>query len=254
MTQTILPPVRVVSPPLEDQVTDLAARYRNSRGLGLHLLGVLGKSADSLLDQLPTSVRDGLDAGTMRALETSFAAAAATRGTLPDTGTWLTRAITVGAGAAGGFGGTPTALAELPVTTTVILRAIQGIAAEHGFDANDPDTRMDCLQVFAAAGPLAEDDQTDIAFLTMRLSVTGASVQALIKQIAPKLALVMGQKLAAQTVPVLGAVTGAAINYSFTSYYQEVAHVQFSLRRLAEETGRDRAQLVEDFRLALQKP
>ena len=252
MTQKVLPPVRAANPPVADQITDLAQRYRNARGLGLQVLGVLGKSADGLLDQLPASVRGGLDTATMSALNLSFEAASRTRGPLPDAGTWLTRAITVGSGAAGGFGGTPTALAELPVTTTVILRAIQGIAAEHGFDPSDPDTRMDCLQVFAAAGPLAEDDQTDVAFLTMRLSVTGASMQALIKQIAPKLALVLGQKLAAQTVPVLGAVTGAAINYSFTSYYQEVAHVQFALRKLAEETGRDRARLIEDFRLALE--
>jgi len=164
----------------------------------------------------------------------------------------MSRALTVGTGAAGGFGGTPTALAELPITTTVLLRTIQGIAATHGFDPNDPDTRLDCLQVFAAAGPLAEDDQTDVAFLTMRLSVTGATMQGMIKQIAPKLAVALGQKLAAQTVPVLGAVTGAAINYSFTSYYQEVAHVQFALRRLAEDSGHDRAALIEEFRKALE--
>lgn len=251
MTHSVLPPVRPADPPIDQQIADLARKYRDARGLGLQILGVLGKSASSLLDQLPRSVRDGLDAGTQRALEVSFDAASRSRGPLPDAGTWLTRAITIGTGAAGGFGGTPTALAELPVTTTVILRAIQGIAAEHGFDPAHEDTRLDCLQVLAAAGPLSEDDQTDIAFLTMRLSVTGATLQGLIKQIAPRLAVVLGQKLAAQTVPVLGAVTGAAINYSFTSYYQEVAHVQFALRKLAEDTGTDRAQLIEQFRVAL---
>ena len=35
-------------------------------------------------------------------------------------------------GAAGGAGGLPTALAELPVTTTLLLRVIQGVAVEHG--------------------------------------------------------------------------------------------------------------------------
>ena len=47
--------------------------------------------------------------------------------------------------------------------------------------------------------------------------------------------MVLGQKLAAQSVPVLGAVAGAATNYAYTSYYQEMAHVHFRLRRLAIE-------------------
>ncbi|SFR58028.1 EcsC family protein [Litoreibacter janthinus] len=233
---------------MKDQVKDLAIRYRNARGVGLKVLGALGASAEGLLDKLPASARDGLDNATLKALEISFDTAARSRGSVPDTGQWLTRALTIGTGAAGGFGGLPSALAELPITTTVILRAIQGIAEQHGFDPSDPDTRAECLEVFASAGPLSEDDGTDLTFLTLRMSVTGASVQALLKNVAPKLALVLGQKLAAQTVPVLGAATGAAINYSFTSYYQEMAHVSFGLRKLAEDTGSDRAALIEAFR------
>lgn len=253
MTQTVLPPVTPADPSLEVQIKELAERLRRARGPGLQVLGVLGTSADTLLDQLPASVRNGLDVATIRALEFSFEAAHQSRARLPDTGTWLTRAITVGSGAAGGIGGATTALAELPVTTTVLLRAIQGIAAEHGFDPAHPDTRADCIQVFASAGPLAEDDQTDLAFLSLRLSVSGTSIQALLKQIAPRFAAVLGQKLAAQTIPVLGAVTGAAINYSFTSYYQDVAHVQFRLRRLAEDTGSDRAALIEELKAQIKR-
>ena len=248
MSQTILPPIRVADPPKSVQIKALAERYNNASGLGLKVVTMLGGQAETLLDKLPASVRGGLDAATMRALETSFSAAASSRKGLPDTGHWMTRAVTAGTGAIGGFGGTPTALAELPITTTVILRAIQGIAAEHGFDPEQEDTRFDCIQVFAAAGPMDDDDGTDLSFLTLRMSITGASMQALLKTVAPKLALVLGQKLAAQTVPVLGAVTGAAINYTFTSYYQDMAHVQFGLRKLAEETGEDRAALIEEFR------
>jgi hypothetical protein len=249
MNQSILPPARPAEPSLGVQIAELASRYRNARGVGLKVLGALGAQADGLLDRLPESARDGLDSATLKALEFSFEAAAKTRGTVPDGGQWMTRALTMGTGAAGGFGGLPSALAELPITTTVILRAIQGIADDHGFDPSHPDTRGECLQVFASAGPLAEDDSTDLSFLTLRASVTGATMHTLIKQISPKLALVLGQKLAAQMVPVLGAVTGAAINYSFTSYYQEMAHVSFGLRKLAEETGSDRAALIEAFRV-----
>ncbi|GFE65314.1 hypothetical protein KIN_23880 [Litoreibacter roseus] len=214
----------------------------------MRALGLLGGQTDGILDRLPKSARAALDRATLSALELSFDTAARTRGRLPDTGTWQTRAMTVGTGAVGGFGGLGTALAEVPVTTTVILRGIQGIAQQHGFDPSHADTRLDCLEVFGAAGPLSEDDDTDLSFLTLRMTVTGATMQALLSKVAPRLALVLGQKLASQTVPILGAVTGAAINYTYSSYYQEMAHVSFGLRALAEETGQDRAGLVEEFR------
>jgi uncharacterized protein (DUF697 family) len=59
---------------------------------------------------------------------------------------------------------------------------------------------------------------------------------------------VLGQKLAAQTVPVLGAAAGAATNYAYTRYYQDMAHVHFGLRRLAIEADRDMGEMVTLFR------
>jgi hypothetical protein len=59
---------------------------------------------------------------------------------------------------------------------------------------------------------------------------------------------VLGQKLAAQTVPVLGAVAGAATNYAYTSYYQEMAHVHFGLRKLAIDADLPLGDLVERLR------
>ncbi|MDA8747594.1 EcsC family protein [Litoreibacter sp.] len=247
MTQTILPPIVAATPSKEDQLAALAARYKGAQGIGMQIVGLLGSQAEGLLDKLPKPARDGLDTATLKALELSFSAAHASRGKVPDTGQWLTRLVTTTAGAAGGFGGISTALAELPVTTTVMQRAIQGIAADYGFVPADDDTRADCLRVFAAAGPMAEDDGIDLSFLTLRTTVTGATMQTLLTAIAPKLAVTMGKKLALQTVPILGAVTGAAINYAFTSYYQDIAHVQFGLRKLAEDTGHDRATLIAEF-------
>lgn len=247
MTQTILPPIVPSTPSKDAQLAALAKRYRDAQGVGMQVVGLLGTQAEGLLDKLPNAARQSLDGATVKALELSFTAAAASRASLPDTGNWLTRAVTMTTGAAGGFGGLPSALAELPVTTTVILRAIQGIAVEHGFDPAHEDTRADCLRVFAAAGPISEDDNIDLSFLTLRTTVTGATMQVLLAAVAPRLAVTLGKKLALQTVPVLGAVTGAAINYAFTSYYQDIAHVQFGLRKLAEETGHDRAALISEF-------
>lgn len=247
MTQTILPPVKAATPSKEVQLAELVARYSGAQGVMMRGLGFLGTQTENVLDILPEGARATIEQATFNALESSFSAAAASRGTLPDTNSWTTSLMAATTGAVGGFGGLATALAELPVTTTLILRAIQGIAAEHGFDPDDPDTRADCLRVFSAAGPMSEDDGTDLSFLTLRASASGAAMQTLLAKVAPKLAATLGQKLAAQTVPVLGAVAGAAINHTFTSYYQDIAHVQFGLRKLAEDTGHDRAALAQEF-------
>ena len=234
MTEIIDPPAPHV---IDDRIDALAARLRGASGPGMQVVTMLGRHAEGLLDRLPEPVQKGLMEATVKALGSAFDAAATTRGSLPDTSDWLTRAMTIGTGAVGGFGGLPSALAELPVTTTVLLRAIQGIAAEHGIDPATPEGKAACLQVFAAAGPLDGDDGTDLSFLTLRLTVTGTTMQGLIAKVAPRLSVALGQKLSAQTVPVLGAAAGAATNYVFTSYYQEMARVQFGLMQLARETG-----------------
>ena len=230
--------------PQTDPILDYARRYHRAGGLGLQIMNLVGGQAENLLERLPDPVKDGLETATLRALETSMAMAQKSRSGLPDGANWLNTAVTTAMGAAGGFGGLPSALVELPVTTTILLRAIQGVAARHGFDLSDEAVQKDCLHVFASAGPLAQDDGADMAFFAARVSVSGATIQALITKIAPRLSVVLGQKLAAQTVPVLGAVAGAGINYSYTSYYQEMAHVHFALLRAGERYGIDRPELV----------
>ena len=235
------------------EIAALARRYRSAGGVGLQVLNIIGGQAENLLERLPDKVKDRLETATERALETAMRAAAGSRGVVPDQKSWLNTALTTAMGAAGGAGGLPTALAELPVTTTVLLRAIQGIAAEHGFDPNDPEIRRECLVVFGAAGPLEHDDGADMGFLSARVTLTGTTVHGLIRSVSPKLAAGMGQKLAAQTVPVLGAAAGAATNFAYTSYYQQMAFVHFGLLKLARDSGQERAALVDALRAEMRR-
>lgn len=223
----------------------LAKRYRAANGLGMNVLNLIGGSAENLLDRLPNAMRANLERATVSALQQSMKAAHSSRGMVPDQKSWLNQAVSAAMGAAGGAGGLPTALAELPVTTTLLLRVIQGVAVEHGFDPDAESVQFDCVQVFAAAGPLSGDDGADLGFLAARMTLTGKAMQAVIHRVAPRLAIVMGQKLAAQTIPVLGAVAGAATNYAYTSYYQEVAHVHFGLRKLAIDADVSHAELLK---------
>ncbi|NIZ14929.1 EcsC family protein, partial [Phaeobacter sp. HF9A] len=154
---------------------------------------------------------------------------------------WLSTTM----GMIGGAAGLPGALIELPATTTFLLRSIQGVAAEYGFDPSAESLRFDAVEVFAAAGPMAHDDGADTGFLTLRLGLSGAGLSKLISAVAPRLAVALGPKLAAQMVPVLGAVAGGGVNYIYSGYYQEMAHVCFALRRLALEADTPYPQMVE---------
>jgi hypothetical protein len=237
----------VTDPKLVTELDALARRHRGASGPVMQVLGFLGGSAEGLVNRLPAGVRTGLEGATERALDTAMAAARRSRGVVADRPDWVNTALATAMGAAGGFGGLPGALAELPFTVTMLLRAIQGIAAEHGFDPASDEVRLECLRVFASAGPLARDDGTDMGFFTAKVTITGTGLSGLIARVAPRLSVVLGEKLAAQTAPVLGAVAGAAVNYAFTSYYQEIARVHFGLKRLARDSGEDEGLLREEL-------
>ncbi len=239
---------------VDAELDKLAKRYRQAGGVGLQILNLVGDSAEGLLKRLPKNIRSRLDQTTEAALTSAMRAAHGSRRYVTDQPDWVNRVVTTSMGAAGGFGGLPSAMAELPVTTTILLRTIQGVATEYGFDPDSDGVQFDCIRVFAAAGPLAQDDGTDLAFLTTRVAVSGPAVHGMIAKVAPRLATVLGQKLAAQTVPVLGAVAGALTNYAYTSYYQEMAHVHFGLRKLAIEADIPHAELVSDLQARVAKP
>lgn len=238
----------------EAELDRLAARYRAAGGIGMQVLTAIGGQAENLLDRLPKPVRAGLDGATERALGTAMAAAHRSRGAVPDLPPWATPALTAAMGAAGGMGGLPTALAELPATVTVLLRAIQDEAARQGFDPAAESVTFDCMRVFAAAGPLERDDGADLAFVAARLTLTGSALRNLIAAVAPRLAAALGQKLAAQAVPVLGAAAGAATNLVYARYYREIAHVHFGLRRLAIDADQPHDALIEALRSRLAQP
>jgi len=225
-------------------VAPLAQRYKRANGP----VNRLGGTLENQLSALPQSFRSQLERLTAQALETSYGIAARA----PDLGTRAPMMAAVAAGAAGGAGGLATALAELPVTVTLFLNTIRSIAREAGLDPDEDWVRAECLQVFAAGSPLAQDDGVNTSFIASRLALSGSAVPNLIKSIAPKLAAVLGQKLAAQAVPVIGAVSGAALNAAFLAYYREIARVRFALVKLAQEHGTEAVEA--EFRIAVTPP
>jgi hypothetical protein len=239
-------------PPLGEaekgEIAGLAKRQRAAGGVLMKAVNLVGGSVEDGLKALPKPMRKRIDRVAQAALLRSYDAAARTRGGEGRLGAWAAwvrgdrahKALAAVSGAVGGLGGLATTLAELPVATTIIFRAVQGVAEAHGEDSLSEETRMECLRVFGAGGAAVEgDDGIDTAFLGARLSLTGAGINRLAARIAPRFGAVVGQKVAGQAVPILGAAAGAGTNWAFIDYYVEMAHVHFGLRRLARAHGEE---------------
>lgn len=236
----------------QERIVALAQRQKRANGMLMKAINFVGGQVEDTLALLPKSARSQIDDAARGALQKSYSWANKSRDGMlgkvvtSDKGHKILASIS---GALGGVGGLPTALAELPVATTMIFRAVQGVAEQYGEDPNAVETRLQCLAVFGAGGVGPDDDGVDTAFIGARLGITGAAVNTLISNIAPKFATVLTQKLASQAVPVLGAAAGAGTNYAFTDYYVEMAHVHFGLRKLARIHGED--AVLDAFHTAL---
>lgn len=214
------------------EIAALARRYRRAGGPVVALANRVGAQLDEAMKHLPAGTRQAIDRATMAALEQAFRLAQTGRRHAPRTGPLGAQAAAALTGAAGGAGGLPTALAEIPVTVTLFLHAISEAARAEGFDPDTPEVRAECFRVFTAGSPMPEDDALDTGFLGARLALNGAAVQKLVAAIAPGISAILARKLAAQAVPVLGAVTGAALNAAYLSYFRELAAIRFALLRL----------------------
>lgn len=228
----------------ERAVREIARREARAAGMVMRTVLHLGGKAEGMLGRLPAPARRTLEDVTLKALEHAHDAAArfADVSRAPRLGAWSNRAAVTATGAAGGFAGLPGLVVEVPATVTIMFGAIQRVAAGHGFDPRDPATRLEAVRVFGSGGPRAADDGVDTSFVTSRVAINGPLVHAMLRSVAPRFAAVLGQKLAAHAVPVLGAVAGAGVNWVFLSYYEEMAQVRFGLARLASEHGAERVQ------------
>ncbi len=253
--------MREINPenPLTDEarqeVAVLAARQSAASGVLMKAISFVGGQVEDGLRVLPKGARAQIDEAARKALQHSFNVAKASRsGALSQrlTSDRAHKAMAAISGALGGLGGLPTALAELPVATTVIFRAVLEVAESYGEDIHSEEGRMECLRVFSAGGPTEGDDGVDTTFVGARLSLSGTAISSLINKVAPRFAAMLSQKLATQAVPVLGAAAGAGTNYAFMSYYTEMAHVHFGLRKLARDY--DDTQVLDAFHAALKPP
>ena len=175
---------------------------------------------------------------------------------------YLHKFMAMGTGAIGGFFGPLTLLAELPLTTALMLRAIADIAQHEGEDLTQREAKMACVQVFALGGRTKEDEAADLGYYGLRLTMgfyferdileyaadaTGPHIPALIQAIrgiAARFGVVISDTAAARMVPIAGAASGAMLNLIFMNHYQDVARGHFIVRRLERDYGTERIRAL----------
>ena len=156
------------------------------------------------------------------------------------------RLLAAATGSASGLIGVPGIAADLPVTTCLMMRSIAEIARAHGEDLASPATRQACIEVFAFGGPELADEDIDIAWWTIRGSLSHTSIALLIRQVAARFGAMLSQRYLAQAVPLLGAAAGGALNYVFMDHYQRMARVHFTLREVERRHDPDAVRACFD--------
>lgn len=235
--------------------TSLAARISNLVGKPLEVLG----------HALPAVVGDIVSSAAQAALKASLRVALTTlpkgRGPTPRV---LHNALAAASGAVGGALGLASLPVELPVSTTLMLRAIAEIAREEGEDLAQPEAALACVQVFALGGRSDGDNLAESGYFAVRSALAKSVTEAarfvtergvaegapvfvrLVAQIASRFGVVVSQKVAAQAIPVVGAIGGAAVNAAFMDHFRAIARGHFTVRRLERAYGRAPVHLAYD--------
>ena len=237
-------------------------------GIAAQLANLVGAPLEHVLDKrLPAPATRLVNALVRRALQQSLRAAVATLGKQPGPPARM-HAHTVAAaasGAAGGAFGLAGLAVELPVTTTLILRSIAGIARAEGEPLDDPATMLACFEVLTMGGRAGTDDGAESGYFAARAVLAqqvaaaaeyvavhglvgkgGPVIVQLLSAIASRFSASVGQKLAAQAVPLVGAATGAALNTLFMRHFQAMARGHFTVRRLERAHGADAVRQAYD--------
>lgn len=177
----------------------------------------------------------------------------------------LHRLLVMASGGIGGLLGPATLLAELPVTTGLMLRSIADIAHAEGEDLHSPEARIACMQVFALGGRSGADKASETGYYGLRLTLgfhfasqllqvgKGTPVHNIpggiefVRAVAARFGVVVSDSTAAKMIPVAGAVSGALVNLAFMQHFQEIARGHFIVRRLERQYGPEHVHAAYDL-------
>jgi hypothetical protein len=241
-----------------EDLTELqwAHRHLEHPSLAARLSGAVGIPIEQGLRLLPKQWYQRLQAAAELSVRRLVDLAIASMGPLPSLAAHdsLHKFLALSSGAVGGFFGPLALLAELPVVTTLMLRSIADIAHSQGEDLSTVEARIACVEVFALGGRSTEDNSAETGYFGLRMTLAfhftdfldytgnrlGVTVPAginFVRAIAARFGTVISDKMAAQLIPIVGAVSGSLLNLVFMQHFQDVARGHFIVRRLERKYG-----------------
>ncbi len=244
--------------PEDREALRTAVRVLEHPSLVARLSSFVGRPVELVGNLLPRAASGIVSRASQAALRAALRLALTTLPEAPARwGRFIHKALAATSGAVGGAFGLVSLPVELPVATTLILRSIAEIAQGEGEDLARPETALACVQVFALGGGQGDGDNpaessyfavraalaqsmTEAAHFVAEHGFVGQGAPVLIRlaaEISSRFGLVVSQKIAAQAVPVVGALGGAAVNTAFMTHYQSIAHAHFTVRRLERVHG-----------------
>lgn len=244
----------------EQDLDDLkyAKSLLDNPGLAAKITSALGAPIEKGFDLLPKGWHELVEKSTNKALEVAVHSAILTLNTRQkqESANRFHKMMVAGIGAAGGFWGLPALTIELPLSTTVMLRSIADIARSEGHNLEDPQVKIGCLEVFAFGGPDKADDGVETGYFAVRTALAKAvndaakyvatkglaegSAPALVRfitKVASRFGVQVTEKIAAQSIPLVGAAGGAVINTLFIDHFQAMARGHFIVLRLEAKYG-----------------
>ena len=257
-----------------------AARKLETQSLAMKVADRIGVPVETLLHMLPKSAQKSVGAAVQKALERCLQVALRIGPKRDPKAGALSRplrppvqhrrmhvAAAAVSGAVGGFFGLPGMLVELPITTTLMLHSIVEIARAQGEDLSDPANALACLEVFALGpGGKVHAEALESAYYVSRAALTQATREAthfllqkgaakegapalvsFLSRVAARFGMEVSEKVAAELVPIAGALGGLTLNVMFSRHFQDVAEGHFTVRRLERKYG------VEEVRVQYER-
>ncbi|WP_294951713.1 EcsC family protein [Sulfurovum sp.] len=248
-----------------EELNDLykAKMILENPGFAMKVAGYIGKPIEFAIDKIDSETLNQATSKALgKALDIAIGSLNEENGTPPSN--LKHKVLAGGSGAVGGFFGLSALAIELPVSTTIMLRSIADVAQSQQHDLNDMETRLACLEVFSLGSTKSSDDDAgESAYFAARAtlafemraalqSVSHMSSQAIqdalakgqmpilikfINTIASRFGIVVSEKMAAQTIPLVGAAGGTALNLMFIDHFQDMAEGHFTVKRLEKKYG-----------------
>ena len=244
--------------PLEIEDLRRAKGFLENPGLAVKISHVVGAPIEKGFRFLPEKWKPMVVDATRTSIEAAFDVALRTidSNSTRERSDWWHKVAVGTTGAAGGAFGLAALVIELPVSTTIMLRSIADIARSEGEDIRAPDSKVECIHVLALGGESQKDDAAETGYFAARAAMAKAvsdalrhiaekgivekgapAIVSLIAAVASRFSISVSEKVAAQAIPILGAVGGVLINTTFIHHFQRMARGHFIVRRLERVHG-----------------